>query len=86
MPTTDDTGILESLVAEIRELKALVQRQTLERGRLYSVKEIATLTGLHEKTIQKGYYEGRYKGYRNGRALRFDLDEIRAVMRRDGAP
>ena len=71
----------KGLQSEIESLKELIRGQAMQRGRLYSLKEIAALTGLHENSIKQGMYDGRYKAYRHGTALRFDLDEIREAMR-----
>lgn len=50
-------------------------------GQLVEAKEAARATGLNLYTIYKMASKGFMPVYRAGRALRFDVDEVRAWMK-----
>ena len=52
--------------------------------RLLTARELADYLGLKPGTILDKWERGELPGYRFGRAVRFDLDEILAAGRRPG--
>ena len=53
--------------------------------RLLTARELGELIGLRPGTILDRWERGELPGYKFGRAVRFDLDEVLAVGRRPGA-
>jgi excisionase family DNA binding protein len=54
-------------------------------GRLLTARELAEKLGMKPATILDRFERGELPGYKFGRAVRFDLDEVLAVGRRPGA-
>jgi excisionase family DNA binding protein len=54
-------------------------------GRLLTARELAQAIGLKPGTILDHWERGQLPGYKFGRAVRFDLDEVLAAGRRPGA-
>jgi excisionase family DNA binding protein len=52
--------------------------------RLLTARELAEVLGLAPATILDKWERGEFPGYRFGRAVRFDLDEVLATGRRSG--
>jgi excisionase family DNA binding protein len=52
--------------------------------RLLTAKELADFLGLKPGTILDKWERGELPGYRFGRAVRFDLEEVLATGRPDG--
>jgi excisionase family DNA binding protein len=50
--------------------------------RLLTARELAAYIGLKPATVLDKWERGEFPGYRFGRAVRFDLDEILALGRR----
>jgi excisionase family DNA binding protein len=53
--------------------------------RLLTARELADVLGLKPGTILDRWERGELPGYKFGRAVRFDLDEVLAVGRRPDA-
>ena len=50
--------------------------------RLYGLKEMATLLGIHPETLRKAYLRGEVRAYKiEPNVLRFDPEEVRADLR-----
>jgi len=49
---------------------------------LIDAKKAAALLGVCSQTIYKKFEGGELPGYRLGKALRFDVDELKEFMRR----
>lgn len=56
------------------------QSQAMARS-LLSPTEIGAALAVHPETIRRLNRAGRIPGYRVGRYLRFDLDEVREALR-----
>lgn len=54
-------------------------------GPLLTARELGEAIGLKAATILDRWERGELPGYKFGRAVRFDLDEVLAVGRRPGA-
>ena len=52
--------------------------------RLLTARELADYLGLAPATVLDQWQRGELPGYRFGRAVRFDLDEVLAAGRQDG--
>jgi excisionase family DNA binding protein len=52
--------------------------------RLVTASELAEHVGLKPGTVLDKWERGEFPGYKFGRAVRFDLDEILALGRREG--
>lgn len=52
--------------------------------RLLTARELADYLGLAPATILDKWERGELPGFRFGRSIRFDLDEVLAVGRQDG--
>ncbi|HKD32956.1 MAG TPA: helix-turn-helix domain-containing protein [Gaiellaceae bacterium] len=52
--------------------------------RLLTARELAGYLGLAPATVLDQWQAGKLPGYRFGRAVRFDLEEVLAVGREDG--
>jgi excisionase family DNA binding protein len=63
-------------------------KQLLERlfvsDRLVTASELAEHVGLKPGTVLDKWERGEWPGYKFGRAVRFDLEEILALGRREG--
>jgi excisionase family DNA binding protein len=46
-----------------------------------SIRTTAAHLDVHEKTVRNWIADGRLTGYRNGRLIRLDLNEVDAAMR-----
>ncbi|WJG11649.1 excisionase family DNA-binding protein [Gordonia sp. Swx-4] len=53
---------------------------TLPRRRYATIKESAHYLGVTDRTVRQMIADGRLRGYRNGRLIRLDLNEIDASM------
>ena len=53
--------------------------------RLLTARELADALGLKAGTVLDRWERGELPGYKFGRAVRFDLDEVLAAGRRPGA-
>lgn len=53
--------------------------------RLLTARELGEVLGLKPGTILDRWERGELPGYKFGRAVRFDLDEVLALGRRPGA-
>lgn len=53
-------------------------------GRLLTARELADVLGVKPATILDQWERGELPGYKFGRAVRFDLDEVLAAGRRPG--
>ena len=49
---------------------------------LVDASQAAKLLGVCTQTIYKKFEEGKLPAYRLGKALRFDVDELKALMRK----
>jgi len=49
--------------------------------KLVTVVEAANILGLNPQTIYRHYQEGKLPAYRFGKALRFDMKELKEFMR-----
>ena len=49
--------------------------------KLLRAREAAEFLGLSEQTLYKHFEEGKIPGYRLGKALRFDVEELKNFMR-----
>ena len=49
--------------------------------KLLRVREAAQFLGLSQQTLYKHFEEKRIPGYRMGKALRFDVMELKKLMR-----
>jgi len=54
--------------------------------RLVTAVELADALGLKPGTVLDQFEAGKLPGYKIGRAVRFDLDEILALTRREARP
>jgi len=54
-------------------------------GRLLTARELGEVLGLKPGTVLDRWERGELPGYKFGRAVRFDLDEVLATGRRPGA-
>jgi excisionase family DNA binding protein len=52
--------------------------------RLLTARELGDYLGLAPGTVLDKWERGEFPGYRFGRAVRFDLDEVLATGRRSG--
>ena len=52
--------------------------------RLYTAREIAAFLGVAPGTVLDWWEQGRIPGFKFGRAVRFDLEEVLATGRPDG--
>jgi excisionase family DNA binding protein len=57
----------------------------LREGRLLTARELADYLGLKPATVLDKWERGELPGFKFGRAVRFDLDEVLATGRRPGA-
>jgi excisionase family DNA binding protein len=55
-------------------------------GPLLTARELADLLGLRPATILDMWERGELPGYKIGRAVRFDADEILTLTRREARP
>jgi excisionase family DNA binding protein len=53
--------------------------------RLVTARELADMLGLSPATLLDAWQAGKLPGYKVGRAVRFDPDEILTLCRRPGA-
>ncbi len=51
-------------------------------NKLLRAREAAQFLGLSQQTLYKHFEEGKIPGYRMGKALRFDVMELKNFMRR----
>jgi len=51
-------------------------------NKLLRAREAAQSLGLSQQTLYKHFEEGKIPGYRMGKALRFDVGELKNLMRR----
>ena len=54
--------------------------------RLATARELAELLSLSPATVLDKWERGELPGYRIGRAVRFDVDEILALTRKEARP
>jgi excisionase family DNA binding protein len=54
--------------------------------RLLTARELADLLGLKPATVLDKWERGELPGYKIGRAVRFDPDEILALTRKEARP
>lgn len=71
-------------VMELEEVNLLdeLESQMKDPNQLVDAKEIARLTDYPISSIWRAVREGSLPHYRLGRAIRFDRNEVLAVMRR----
>ena len=49
-----------------------------------SAKEVAAHIGVSVDSVRRAYWKGEIPGYRFCRMVRFDLDQVRRLMRKKG--
>ena len=52
---------------------------------LDSTEVAAAAAGVHPETLRRLHRAGKIPGYKFGRVLRFDIDEVRAALRTRGS-
>lgn len=59
----------------------MASKNTASRRRFTTTKAAAEYLNVHDRTIRKMVAEGRLTGYRNGRILRVDMNEVEQCLR-----
>ncbi|HEY3373735.1 MAG TPA: helix-turn-helix domain-containing protein [Candidatus Aquicultor sp.] len=54
-------------------------------SRLVTVKDAAQILSMNEQVLYRMAADGRLPTYRIGKAVRFDLDELSALLRNEGS-
>ncbi|MFW0784853.1 excisionase family DNA-binding protein [Gordonia sp. CPCC 206044] len=53
---------------------------TFSRRRYATINQTADYLGVTDRTVRQMIADGRLRGYRNGRLIRLDLNEVDASM------
>lgn len=79
-------SLLQRLEAKLNHIIEMLRKPDAGSKSLVSVKVAALKLGISERKVREQLYAGRWRGYRVGRAIRVDPEELREDMRRKFNP